>query len=185
MKFLYQTKFGSPDGNCFPTCLACLLDYENPEDFLQFQKWYDAPGVHWMAELQKYLIKKHGVMIYVLVKPYDGMLYLRGVKTENGTEHETIWKDGKIYHDPNPKKVGTWSDGSVHPIDQQFLAFADCHTFYQAFDRLFATNEEFDQFWYHDQTAGPFIFPQDRIDQIAEEARQASAEFESKYEGEK
>ncbi|OJW75683.1 hypothetical protein [Spirosoma sp. 48-14] len=184
MKKLIQTRFGSPDGNCFPTCLACLLDYDNPDDFLQFQLWYDVAGAHWMAELQKYLIQKHGVMIFSLVKPYDGMLYLRGVETELGIEHETIWKDGELFHDPNPNRLAIWSDGSIHPVDQQFLAFADERTFRDAFEGLFVSVAEFTAFWDHDQTIGPFLFPTDRIDTMRQRAIDQHEQFGKSVEAE-
>ncbi len=109
MKKLIQTRLHNPPestGNCWPTVVACIMDLESPEDAFQVQELYDTDE-YWPPFLE--WINNNGWDYYQL----EGHLYnnsfyfVSGVSPRNpNTTHITIYKNGKLYHDPHPDGTG-------------------------------------------------------------------------------
>jgi hypothetical protein len=114
VKFLHQTSFGFPNGNCFATCLACILEldvatvpnfcFENGDD------WFNAANA-WLTErfhLRMIMLKwdsrasaKYGL---------GDALCIAGGPAERGFAHAVVWKNGKLLHDPHPDSTGLIGD---------------------------------------------------------------------------
>ena len=97
-------------GNCFPTVIACLMGKKSAEDVIQIQEYYkgveDEEDNNWVDVLTKWLNEK-GYQWYSLTGHlYDNSYYLVTGKTERGTVHVCIYKNGKLYHDPHPSGKG-------------------------------------------------------------------------------
>jgi hypothetical protein len=112
-----QTIFGSPNGNCFATCVASLLDLplsevpnfcggENENWFSEFQQWLGERGF--------YAIDLHAVSEPFLCPVPDGTLVIISGMGARGLLHSIIGsyrlKDGEHFwdhvHDPHPDDTG-------------------------------------------------------------------------------
>lgn len=123
MKPVMQTKFGDPDGNCFASCLASLLELplESVPDF-QEKDWWGA-FKRWLKKRGLAPINLYGGKGYIL--PRD-TLCIAGGKGPRGLEHSVIWKTGghgvaKMVHDPHPSGEGLVGK----PRDLTFLVSFD------------------------------------------------------------
>lgn len=98
-------------GDCFRTCLACLLDL-TPGEVPHFHDQNPGADVAW-AKMEKWLAGRGLAMIRVAYATADievilklqanlnpGIFYLLGGRTPGGVEHIVIAKDGAIHHDP-------------------------------------------------------------------------------------
>lgn len=117
MKKQHQTTFGGLDavpeerGNCFSTCIACLLGidtalvpnfcglYGEREWMVQANRWLSEKGlllVHFqgadpLASIPEY--QEHATMIASGLSP-------------RGHKHSVLWRNGKLLHDPHPSGAG-------------------------------------------------------------------------------
>lgn len=107
MKKLTQTRIHNPPeilGNCFPTVIACFLDLDSPEDVIQIQERYLEND--WNIQLQKWLNERGWRWESIDGHLYDNSYYVVTGKTNRGANHICIYKNGKLYHDPNPCNSG-------------------------------------------------------------------------------
>lgn len=105
MKPLLQTIHGDR-GNCMSACLASIL--EIPIDDVPC--FYDAgpTEAHWHLALQDWLFSRGWALLQIDVERSDpAVLSFPGYAIASGPSprnpknwHATVWKDGKIIHDP-------------------------------------------------------------------------------------
>src|SRR5690606_38192028 len=108
MKRLQQTKMHNPPkvlGNCFPTVIACFLDLDSPDDVIQIQENYKESN--WRVKLKLWLNSRGWVLNSIDGHLFDDSFYLVIGKVDRCKEsHICIYKNGKLYHDPNPCNSG-------------------------------------------------------------------------------
>jgi len=107
MKKLKQTRIHAPPevlGNCFPTVIACFLDLDSPEDVIQIQEKFKEED--WNIQLQTWLKERGWFWRTISGHLYDDSFYMVVGKTNRGANHVCIYKNGKLYHDPNPCNEG-------------------------------------------------------------------------------
>ena len=109
-KFLYQTKYGTEEkadevGNCFITCVANVLgkrieDCPNVETLYRVKK--NGKDGYWLDVLMRWLdsIGYYYEQITEENPAKQDELYFAAGKTERGTMHEVIYKNGELYFDP-------------------------------------------------------------------------------------
>lgn len=125
---LVQLPDGNVKGDCFRTCIACLLDI-HPEKvplFIGDETAID-PGGDQLNQACDWLIENHGLSIARIF--WDGAMldkddvlnlcsetirghhYLLSGQSSNGLNHCVICRGNKIVHDPKPDA------GIVGPLD--------------------------------------------------------------------
>lgn len=127
MKPIMQTAFGS-NGNCFSACLASI--FELPiENVPNFFKVAGHDETLWWAAVRDWLRPLgFGVMSLQLsdqslLAAFEGWLIVCG-ESSRGIQHATIWRNGKLIHDPHPSQCGLIAPESVdllYPLDPSFL----------------------------------------------------------------
>jgi len=107
-KKLQQTKFGVPEGNCFATCLAMLLNmaiedvpnYKEGEGewYQNYRKWLLPLGYDFMA-VQGWDKES---------KPFQPKVFsiVSGKSPRGDFDHSVIYFGSEIYHDPHPDGTG-------------------------------------------------------------------------------
>ncbi|CAN7326918.1 hypothetical protein LJR084_001897 [Variovorax sp. LjRoot84] len=124
MKPVMQDAFGEL-GNCFSACLASLfeLDITDVPNFYVTAGRDDAAA--WWSAVREWLRPRgFGVMTLQWADPkligeFEGWFIVCG-ESERGLQHATIWRDGKLVHDPHPSQCGIRSPESVdllYPLD--------------------------------------------------------------------
>lgn len=115
-----QTVLGE-GGNCFSACLASILEMgidevpnfhgENVEDY-----WVSAKA--WLAK------QGWGIVSLALSEDFTpGMLggwQIICGESPRGLMHATVWKDGKLVHDPHPDRTGIVTEefcDLLYPLD--------------------------------------------------------------------
>jgi hypothetical protein len=126
-------------GNCWQTCIACVLDID--PDLLPPQIDYDKYKQHedgsrewvgpsYMSAMQPYLRKHHGLAYVELHYPPEltamfairdpGIHFLTGMTERSATNgnqrHVVVAKQGEMIWDPHPSRVGL-----SHEIQWAFL----------------------------------------------------------------
>lgn len=107
MKPVNQTMFGKDDGNCFPACLASVLElslYAVPHFCMAYSS-------EWFQQTNKWLAKWHLGLIqidastapYILISCYHLM---SGPSPRNGVQHSVVGQNGIMVHDPHPDRTG-------------------------------------------------------------------------------
>lgn len=110
MRKLIQNRLHKPKekpnqvGNCFPTVIACLLDYDSPEDVIQIQEYYGNVG--WSDILAEWLFSKGYIWQTIEGHLEDDSYYLVIGETIRGNIHVCIYKNAELYHDPHPDNTG-------------------------------------------------------------------------------
>lgn len=108
----HQTIFGDGKGNCFATCIACILDLP-VEDVPNFCGDYWSDDGEWFRQTNKWLAQ-HGLR-YIELGFGDWVFNYHGVPDVDvivsgpgprGCDHAVIWRDGKLAHDPHPSGAG-------------------------------------------------------------------------------
>lgn len=118
-KFRHDPKNGTI-GDCFPTCLACLLEIPREQVPHFFEADYDGdPAPQW--EHVENWLKGHGYRLlriyfsgvsnYLEViasvgKSNPDYRFLFSAESKTGVNHVVIAKNGKIDHDPSIDQVG-------------------------------------------------------------------------------
>ena len=109
-KKLFQTKFGKPEGNCFSTCLAMLLDLsieevpcfhdEKGKWYQDYRKWLKPLGYDFVSMAPSWSDEQY--------KPYCPQVYCIGSgKSPRGEfDHSTVYFGNELYHDPHPDGTG-------------------------------------------------------------------------------
>jgi len=119
MKPVMQTMFGGPgskdEGNCFPACLASLLEIPL-EDVPHFHKKYDDDDAH--IHIVKWLLSHGRIYVAFDAEMFDkhcgpimdtGSYYIAGGDGGRGFNHCAIYQRRKLIHDPHPKGKGLLS----------------------------------------------------------------------------
>ncbi len=102
MKPVDQTVMKPPNGNCVAACVASILELPLDEvpNFIEADEfWDDLNG--WLA--------KRG--LYIIVVPADGRVprgyhIIDGRSKSGPWNHVVVGYEGKMVHDPNPKRRG-------------------------------------------------------------------------------
>jgi len=112
MRKLQQTRIHNPPevlGNCFPTVIACFLDLDSPDDVIQIQEKYQEKD--WNIQLFNWLKERGWVWKTISGHLYDDSFYtVTGKVSRNGASHICIYRNGELYHDPNPCNSGLISE---------------------------------------------------------------------------
>ncbi len=100
MKPVKQTKFGPKEGDCFPACLASILeiDIDPIPDFMNEE---------WPGNFEKWLRVKYGlypiwVFHPVQLRPF-GYYILSGKSPRGDFQHSIVMYDGGFSFDPHPE----------------------------------------------------------------------------------
>lgn len=126
---LQQTRIHNPPevlGNCFPTVIACFLDLDSPEDVIQIQEKYKEDD--WNNQLQKWLQEKGWAWKSIDSHLYDDSFYTVTGKTNRGASHICIYKNGELYHDPNPINEGLLSEDIFETFVKEAKVCFRCNT---------------------------------------------------------
>lgn len=125
MKPVMQTVLGR-GGNCFSACLASLFEVPIEE----VPNFFDLAGEDdalWWGEVRNWLrVRGFGIMFLDLPDPaflahFEGWFIVSG-KAARGLDHATIWRDGKMVHDPHPSQCGLIKPDGVDLIYPLFPA---------------------------------------------------------------
>lgn len=110
MKPITQTQFGRPDGNCFASCVASILELELSE----VPNFCAAKVEDWMIAFQDWLAERGLHAIEMTVADQEawieaskprGWCILSG-PGPRGLAHSVVGQDGRIAHDPHPSRHG-------------------------------------------------------------------------------
>ncbi len=104
MKPLFQTKF-YPNGNCFSTCIACLLEVDI-NAVIPIENYYH-PKYDWGTILRNWL-KKRGYQLLPINHLENNDFYIVSGKSPRyeAELHAVIYRGGTLYHDPHPSGAG-------------------------------------------------------------------------------
>ena len=107
MEFIDQTKDGK-QGNCMSACIASLMGItiDDVPNFFEISN----NDKEWWIELRKWLATHHfGIMTINFeqgwAERFNGYLIVSGI-SQRDIFHATIWKNGKMVHDPHSSKSG-------------------------------------------------------------------------------
>jgi hypothetical protein len=107
-----QTVFGDKKGNCFATCIACILELpveevpnfcgdhwtDDGEWFRQTNKWLAPLGLRYIEfQYGDWVTHYHGVPDVDVIVSGPG---------PRGCDHAVIWRAGELVHDPHPSGDG-------------------------------------------------------------------------------
>ncbi len=118
MNKLTQSRLHHPPkeiGNCFSTVIACLMDFNNPEDVIQIQEYYNQD---WVSILLKWLSERGWIWEPIDWHLYNGKYYLvvgNTVRSQN-VRHVCVYLNGELYWDPHPSGVGLINEESFEII---------------------------------------------------------------------
>ncbi len=121
MKPVFQTTYGKPEGNCFPACIASVLEMEL-EDVPHFCKLYPR---QWPEELNKWLHQFGLGALTVAFQDMDspikkGWCLAAGPCGPVGVMHSVVMKDLKMVHNPHEG----WGE-LVAIVDYTFFVILD------------------------------------------------------------
>lgn len=131
MKKVMQTKFGSPDGNCLPACIATVtgIDIDDLPNFCKKYK-YD-----WLEQMAEWLLIMGWATFYFSLSnkrrrkdgkintdwhflvPQDTLYLVSGKSPRGKFLHSCVYRNGELFHDPHSESKGLKSE----PVD--FLFF--------------------------------------------------------------
>jgi hypothetical protein len=125
MTKVFQNKFSctlSADkkerGNCFPACIASLMDKKSINDVIQIQEYYDSD--EWVDILLKWLNDNgydwYGIKGHSQVK--DEFYLVSGKSPRfHDVSHICVYQNGKLYHDPHPDGTGLLTEEYFEVIE--------------------------------------------------------------------
>ena len=105
-------------GDCTRACVASIFDLPAEEVPHFAEDGLAAPRTDgclpWVHRMREWLNVRGFDMVFVDVKepahhwPNDCLQfhYIVGGKTIRGTDHDTVWYQGKMVHDPHPERRG-------------------------------------------------------------------------------
>ena len=124
MLYLTQSKLSgeSIKGNCFKTCLACLLDIEDVDRVPAFEEMNDDWFKHFFKFLYNNKLDYNGTstidkLSSINFNGIDGY-YIVGGKSPRGIMHAVIYKDAKLEWDPHPSREGILTEDFVYLIEK-------------------------------------------------------------------
>lgn len=110
MKPVTQTQFGRPNGNCFASCVASILELELTE----VPNFCAGRVKDWMVPFQDWLAERGLHAIEMTVADQEawieaskpcGWCILSG-PAPRGLAHSVVARDGRMVHDPHPSGTG-------------------------------------------------------------------------------
>ena len=129
MRKLQQTRVHNPPevlGNCFPTVIACFLDLNSPEDVIQIQEKYQEDN--WNIKLQEWLHERGWIWKTISGHLYDNSFYtVTGKVSRSQANHICIYKNGELYHDPNPCNSGLISEDVFETLTKESKICFKCN----------------------------------------------------------
>lgn len=112
-----QTRFGSPDGNCFQACVASVLEIplEEAADIMDEEDWF-AAFQEWLNDMGWFAFSFKG-------PPFiEGAYSIIGGQSPRGDfGHAVVFLGKTMAHDPHPDGTGIVGD----PWDVIYLAPLD------------------------------------------------------------
>ena len=131
MKKVYQTKFGKPEGNCFPACIASILEI----DIDQVPNIHEGKGV-WYQKYKQWLNKYD--LDFVALSGWDEqskdhcpqVYAIVGGISPRGLLHSTVYFGLDMVHDPHP------DGGGVKDITEWIYIVAKFPKLMKTFDML-------------------------------------------------
>ncbi len=117
MKLQHQTTFGGPKapvheiGNCWSTCVACLLGLDTRE----VPNFCADPGGddgEWFEAAQRWLAPRGLALAEFKTNPetwgdcYQHIVCIASGLGPRGHSHSVLWQHGKLFHDPHPSGDG-------------------------------------------------------------------------------
>jgi hypothetical protein len=97
----------SDRGNCFPACIASILEMPC-EEVLQIQEYYDE--AKWNERLAEWLSEMGYIWRYATIEeirsPDKYILVTGGSPRHPDLTHVTIYQNGRMVHDPHPEGHG-------------------------------------------------------------------------------
>lgn len=106
-----QTVFGDKKGNCFATCVACLIGLHVAEvpNFCLEPTWL-SDAINWLYErgwgVAYIYNSSHDPLESVAI--YSSLPYIQTGKSPRGDFlHCALYQHGKLVHDPHPSGLGT------------------------------------------------------------------------------
>lgn len=110
MMRVLQTKFGEAEGNCFPACVASVLELplETIPNFIEQEK---ETGNHWFWLCNQWLEQLNLALVHLEIpdaktlynaKKWALGYHLAGVTSPRNLKHSVVIKNGKVVHDPHP-----------------------------------------------------------------------------------
>jgi hypothetical protein len=127
MKPVYQDLFGQGKGNCFPACIASILEIpieqvphlvDNPDDahwIFEMNRWANSIGLGFLLTFVP-----EGERSEVFFRYFAEAYTIRLGKTDDGGEHAAIYHRNQLVHDPTPGGTGITECTSVvvfFPLD--------------------------------------------------------------------
>ena len=106
-------------GNCFPSVISCIMDLDSPEDVLQIQEYYNSE-VEWKNILQQWLNDRGFVWKEMGCHINNDLYYIviGKIKRFKNVRHVCIYKNGELFHDPNPCNEGLISEDKFEIIEK-------------------------------------------------------------------
>ncbi len=111
MKPWHQTKFGYPDGNCFATCVACLLEIPVPE----VPNFCGGSNPAWLDDAREFVANRSNFsLLMILGSPTMEVVaaelecysIVGGPSPRGSFDHSVIFLGSRMVHDPHPDGTG-------------------------------------------------------------------------------
>lgn len=112
MRKIYQTKFGSPNGNCWAACLASCLELDL-SDVPDFPAGHD--DTSWWTDTQEWLFANHRLRLLEvevgasapLLEVFGPVYWVASGPSPRGNfNHAVVYFGGGMVHDPHPDQTG-------------------------------------------------------------------------------
>ncbi len=108
MKPVYQTVFTKGDGNCYPACLASILELELSEVplftdsdwWLRYREWLRPLNLSFLTMPLSH--EREGLDDWYLAMPGYTIIAVQSPGIPDCL-HAVVALDGKVVHDPNPR----------------------------------------------------------------------------------
>ncbi len=107
LKVFQQSRMHTSEqnGNCFATCIAILLGYDDYKDVPQWDKQKNWPTYY--EEYMTYLAERDFTLLRMEGHPkLDSYYIANGPTSRPGIRHSCIYRNGELVHDPHPDGEG-------------------------------------------------------------------------------
>lgn len=101
-------------GNCLQAAIASILDLPL-DDVPHFVQQHEDGAGDWL-DLTCAWLAERGLVLRLTQTPRPGEHYLIFGRTERGTSHVAIYRDGHMVHDPHPSGAGLLAAANPYAI---------------------------------------------------------------------